>query len=83
MRAVRVTSPPSSDTKKDALTSSLRTNLPCHRLLPVDNSKGEVIKNRAAAEPELFTNTAVNMHKSQWPRASRCNIGECSKLIHQ
>ena len=28
-------------------------------LPPVDNSKGEVIKNRAATEPELFTNAVV------------------------
>jgi len=28
-------------------------------LLPVDNSKGEVLKIRAAAVPELFTNAVV------------------------
>jgi hypothetical protein len=28
-------------------------------LLPVDNGKGEVLKIRAAAEPELFTNVVV------------------------
>jgi hypothetical protein len=34
-------------------------------LLAVDNGKAEVIKNFAAAEPELFTHVVVNMLRSQ------------------
>jgi hypothetical protein len=32
-------------------------NEPPSPLLPVDNNKGEVIKNRPAIEPELFMNS--------------------------
>jgi hypothetical protein len=32
-------------------------NEPPSPLLPVDNDKGEVIKNRPAIEPELFMNS--------------------------
>jgi hypothetical protein len=52
-------------------------------LLSVDNSKGEVLKNRAAAEPELFTITVVNVHKNQWRCVPRLNIGDCSRPIDQ
>jgi len=53
-------------------------------LLPVDNDKAEVIKKCAAAGLQLlFTNTVVNMLRSQWPRAYCPNMGDAGRRIHE
>ena len=50
-------------------------------LLAVDNGKAEVIKNFAAAEPELFTHVVVNMLRSQSCGASCPNIGDAADVF--